>query len=162
MAAETATPRRRLEGWDAIADYIGVTTRTAREREKRSGMPVHRVPGGTKARVYAYQDELDAWFEGPSPKRSSRRTRIAGVAIPLFLIAITIGMFNSIGALFLDERFGHYRDHRTATVLLVDAIREQFGPRQRTVWWRFRAMFWKRSQKQWGDMERTGVANLSR
>ena len=83
------------------------------------------------------------------------------VAIPLFLIAITIGMFNSIAALFLDERFGHCRGHRMVGVLLMDAFREQLGPRQRTVWWRIRAMFWKRSEKQWGDMQRTGVGNLS-
>jgi hypothetical protein len=66
-----------------------------------------------------------------------------------------------IAALFLDERFGHYRDHRMARVLLMGAFREQLGPRQRTVWWRIRAMFWKRSEKQWGHIQRTGVGNLS-
>lgn len=83
------------------------------------------------------------------------------VAVPLFLIAVAIGTLNTLMALMLDERFGHYRDHRMARVLLLDAVREQLGPRQRTVWWRIRAMFWRRSDRTWGDMQRTGVGNLA-
>lgn len=82
-------------------------------------------------------------------------------AIPLFLIAVTMGLINSILALLLDERFGQFRDARATTRLLGDAIREQLGTRQLTVWWRLRALFWRREHTSWGDMERAGVANLS-
>ena len=45
--------------------------------------------------------------------------------------------------------------------LLSYSLLEQLGPRQRTVWWRVRAMFWNPKYRTWGDMQRTGVGNLS-
>jgi cellulose synthase/poly-beta-1,6-N-acetylglucosamine synthase-like glycosyltransferase len=83
------------------------------------------------------------------------------IAVPLFAIAVTMGLINSIMALFLDERFGRFRSATATSRLLVDAVREQLGTRQLTVWWRIRAMFWRRDHRSWGDMERAGVGNLS-
>ncbi len=82
-------------------------------------------------------------------------------ALPLFLIAISLGLLNSVIALFLDERFGRFRSARATSRLLLDALQEQLGTRQRTVWWRIRAMAWNPQRRDWGEMKREGVANLS-
>ncbi|MGZ8784924.1 MAG: hypothetical protein ACXW1Y_05095, partial [Acidimicrobiia bacterium] len=82
------------------------------------------------------------------------------VAIPLLLISLVLGAGNSLIGLFLDERFGYYNAPRDAAKLLVYSLGEHLGMRQRTVWWRVRAMFWNPRRKTWGDMQRTGVGNL--
>lgn len=83
------------------------------------------------------------------------------IALPLILIALAIGAANSLIGLILDERFGYYSGPGEAWRLLVYSLGEQLGMRQRTVWWRIRAMFWNHRRKTWGDMQRTGVGNLS-
>jgi cellulose synthase/poly-beta-1,6-N-acetylglucosamine synthase-like glycosyltransferase len=83
------------------------------------------------------------------------------IAIPLMLVALAIGAANSLVGLILDERFGYYEGPGATWRLLSYSVLEQLGPRQRTVWWRVRAMFWNPKRKTWGDMKRTGVGNLS-
>lgn len=51
----------RLESWKAIADHLKRDERTAM-RWAKLGMPVHREPGLTRGRVYAYAKEIDAWI----------------------------------------------------------------------------------------------------
>src|SRR4029077_9088615 len=51
----------RLDSWKEIADYLKRDTRTAIRWEER-GLPVHRVPGGKRQAVFAYQQEIDAWL----------------------------------------------------------------------------------------------------
>lgn len=83
------------------------------------------------------------------------------IALPLILIALALGAANSLIALILDERFGYYNGPGEAWRLLVYSLGEQLGLRQRTVWWRVRAMAWNPRKKVWGDMQRAGVGNLS-
>lgn len=49
-----------LNTWQEIADYLNVSIRAAQIYEHDHELPVHRLPGG-RARVWAYQEELDAW-----------------------------------------------------------------------------------------------------
>jgi TolB-like protein/Tfp pilus assembly protein PilF len=54
-----------LEGWKAIADYLGKTERTVQRWEKTKGLPVRRLRTDSEEelpRVYAYRSELDAWW----------------------------------------------------------------------------------------------------
>lgn len=52
-----------LRSWKKIAAYLGCDIRTCHRWEHDHGMPVHRAErGGTKSPVFAYRDELDAWF----------------------------------------------------------------------------------------------------
>ena len=60
--------RSRLTTWPEIAAYIGRDARTAKRYEAGRGLPVRRVPGGGKAPVYAFSDELDAWLAQTSPE----------------------------------------------------------------------------------------------
>jgi len=54
-----------LRSWKEIASYLGCDVRTCHRWEANHGMPVHRAEGGgTKSPVFAYQDELDSWFQG--------------------------------------------------------------------------------------------------
>jgi len=58
---------RRLESWKEIAAFFGREERTVRRWEKESALPVHRVPGGAKGRIYAYESELRGWLATPRP-----------------------------------------------------------------------------------------------
>ncbi|MHB1865686.1 MAG: TolB family protein, partial [Candidatus Saccharimonadales bacterium] len=62
MARQTTTDDR-LDGWEAIAHYLGWTPRTVIRWEKQKGLPVHRVAGGKRQPVYAYRHEIDLWFQ---------------------------------------------------------------------------------------------------
>ena len=54
-----------LRSWKDISAYLGCDTRTCHRWEKKHGMPVHRAEGGAEAKspVFAYKDEIDAWFK---------------------------------------------------------------------------------------------------
>lgn len=56
---------RRLDSWKEIAAFFGRDERTVRRWEKENVLPVHRVPGGAKGRVFAYETELRQWLSGP-------------------------------------------------------------------------------------------------
>jgi tetratricopeptide (TPR) repeat protein len=61
--------RRILESWKEISAHLRRDTRTCQRWETELGLPIHRLDGTPKARVYAYADELDRWLEeklGPS------------------------------------------------------------------------------------------------
>lgn len=83
------------------------------------------------------------------------------VALPLIGIAFLVGAINSLLALYLDEVYGYFNSPMEAIRLVGLTFIENLGWRQRTVWWRVRAMFGSRKQQQWGDMERVGVGNLA-
>jgi Tfp pilus assembly protein PilF len=53
---------RRLESWKEIADFFGRDEKTVRRWEKINALPVHRIPGGAKGRVFAYSSELSEWL----------------------------------------------------------------------------------------------------
>lgn len=53
---------RRLESWKEIADFFGRDEKTARRWEKNNALPIHRIPGGAKGRVFAYKSELSEWL----------------------------------------------------------------------------------------------------
>jgi len=52
--------RKELTSWKEIAEYLGVSVRTAQKWEAGLGLPVHRLPG-EKGRVSAEAAELERW-----------------------------------------------------------------------------------------------------
>ena len=54
--------RKELSSWKEIADYLGVSVRTAQKWESERGLPVRRLPG-EKGRVWADPDQLERWRE---------------------------------------------------------------------------------------------------
>ena len=59
----------RLDSWKKIASYLKRDVSTVQRWERREAMPVHRHLHNKQGSVFAFQSELDAWWEG-------RRTRL--------------------------------------------------------------------------------------
>ena len=77
-------PAERLDSWKEIGKYLNRDVRTVQRWERGKGLPVHRLPGGNMARVYALKSELDEWWNSrgihlveesppPVPAPGSRR-----------------------------------------------------------------------------------------
>ena len=75
---QSGPARKRLDSWKEIASYFQRDVRTAKRWEKDEGLPVHRHVHAKQATVYAYQDELDAWWNTRRPRlEGGERTRNA-------------------------------------------------------------------------------------
>ncbi len=61
--AENSSLGTRLDSWKEIAAYLGKVERTVKRWELDRGLPIHRVPGGGRAGVFAYTAELDEWLK---------------------------------------------------------------------------------------------------
>lgn len=55
---------QRLDGWKAIANFLGRDRTTAIRWANHRGLPVHRVPGGRTGAVFARTAELEHWLDG--------------------------------------------------------------------------------------------------
>ena len=67
---EVKAPNRRLDSWKEIAAFFDRDERTVKRWEKERSLPVHRLPGGSRARVFAFTAELERWMhslESASP-----------------------------------------------------------------------------------------------
>jgi Tfp pilus assembly protein PilF len=53
----------RLNGWKEIAAYLGRGERTVKRWEAERELPVRRLPGGGRASVHAYTNELEHWLQ---------------------------------------------------------------------------------------------------
>jgi tetratricopeptide (TPR) repeat protein len=62
---------QRLNSWKEIAAFFGKDERTVKRWETIRGLPVRRVPGGTRTSVFAYVSELEAWLSAPRPVAAS-------------------------------------------------------------------------------------------
>lgn len=73
---------RYLDSWKEIAAYLGRDARTCRNWEQDLGLPVHRLEGAEKSRVFAYTGEIDAWRElkGRLPESGDTRASSGGGA----------------------------------------------------------------------------------
>jgi tetratricopeptide (TPR) repeat protein len=60
----------RLDSWKEIAAYLGKVERTVKRWEADRGLPIHRLPGGGRASVYAYTRELDEWLKSRKALKS--------------------------------------------------------------------------------------------
>jgi len=54
----------RLDGWKEIATFLNRGERTVKRWERERGLPVHRVPFGDRASVFAWPGELADWLKG--------------------------------------------------------------------------------------------------
>src|ERR1700691_6641508 len=73
----TRGPNRRLDTWKEIGAFFGRDERTVKRWEVTRGLPVHRVPGGGRANVYANTDELIEWLKGKNVGEDSGATKAA-------------------------------------------------------------------------------------
>ncbi|HYU90910.1 MAG TPA: glycosyltransferase [Gemmatimonadales bacterium] len=88
----------------------------------------------------------------------------ANFALLFVLVAWGYGMLLSLWAVVLEEvSFQRYRRLGDLGRLLLFATLENFGYRQRTVWWRLKAFWLVFRQKQvWGEMTRKGFESAGK
>ncbi len=55
---EAVRDRRRLDSWKEIAAYFERDERTVKRWEKEKGLPVHRMPENSGARVFAFTGRI--------------------------------------------------------------------------------------------------------
>ena len=104
--ADSSGGRRgeRLKSWKEVAAFFGTDERTVRRWEER-GLPVHRVPGGARATIYADVVELEAWLRGGRGDEGGHGdAEMSEVAAPTrpkgraMLFAAALGMLALAGA----------------------------------------------------------------
>src|ERR1017187_4770774 len=61
LVLSTMPEHCELHTWQEIADYLSLSVRAVQNYEKTAGLPVHRLTGHTRGRVWAFTAELDAW-----------------------------------------------------------------------------------------------------
>ena len=106
--------RERLDSWKEIAVYLKRDERTVRRWEKE-GLPVHRKVHKKQASVFAYREEIDAWWDDgrqrfeagglpsstpPIPREEPLVTRWKRAWLPVLGAAVLIGgafIFNIAG-----------------------------------------------------------------
>ncbi|MDT8069137.1 MAG: hypothetical protein ROO76_13310 [Terriglobia bacterium] len=95
---------QQLTSWKEIADYLGVSLRTAQTWEREQGLPVQRMPG-EKGRVTADTAELERW------RRSTFRTR-SWSSNPAYLRIIAVTLAVLLLALLAYQFIGYLGQHR--------------------------------------------------
>jgi Tol biopolymer transport system component len=99
LKAAPASPENEqpLESWKEIAAYLKRDTRTVRRWEKSEKLPVRRHHHLSRASVYAYPSELDAWKQNRNPAAEPGGiffrwpVRLPAFAITLLLALVTAG-----------------------------------------------------------------------
>ena len=74
--------RERLDSWKDIGSYLGRDIRTAQRWALNRGLPVRRVPGGDKPRVFALKSEIDGWLNAEA---AGLPTEIPSIAVLPFV-----------------------------------------------------------------------------
>ena len=79
----------RLDSWKEIARYLKRGARTVQRWEREEGLPVHRLRHDKLGSVYAYPEELDAWWSARAAelKDESGSARPGGAAVAVLPFA---------------------------------------------------------------------------
>lgn len=127
-AGNTARPLDRLDGWKSIAAYLGRDRTTVIRWAKERALPVHRLPGGKTATVYALKSELDRWAGAPdalSEPEPAAESRLAAPASHIFTRRRwTIG---AAGALLAVSASASFTRAPTIPVAPAAAARTEFA-----------------------------------
>ncbi|MEN6600998.1 MAG: hypothetical protein ABFD86_01185 [Bryobacteraceae bacterium] len=103
MPGPQLVPRDRLDSWKEIASYLNRGERTVQRWEREEGLPVHRLTHQKQGSVFAYKEELDAWWQSrgerletsgrvAEAKPAGRRrwlwpVIVAGIAVAVAMVA---------------------------------------------------------------------------
>lgn len=129
MAAEPGK-NGALTSWKEIASYLGCDQRTCYRWEKTLGLPVHRLEGAHKSRVFAYKEELDAWHKSKENNHSLDRHKPGSAAIWktaflfLALILAAAALFFGFRKLLRPQEPANFRIDGSALVVLNEKGRE--------------------------------------
>jgi adenylate cyclase len=67
----------RLDSWKEIAKYLGREVRTVQRWALARSLPVHRLPGGGRPRVFSLKSEIDAWLQAGGHEVDKETTSVA-------------------------------------------------------------------------------------
>ncbi len=94
--------REVLESWKEISDYLKRTVKTCQRWEQELDLPIRRLDGTPRARVFAYKDELDYWLEDKLNSREisttkylrvgKKKSRTLWIALPIVLAVIILAI----------------------------------------------------------------------
>ncbi|MGH7021986.1 MAG: TPR end-of-group domain-containing protein [Caulobacteraceae bacterium] len=111
MTADSA-PKRRLETWKEVATFLRKDERTVKRWEAERGLPIHRLPGTGRSRIFAIVSELEVWRDGlgaePAPATTApqrapisapRRKRIWGTTLTGLVVIASLAV--TAGAVFV-------------------------------------------------------------
>lgn len=76
---------KQLGSWKEIAAYLGREVRTAQRWAATRGLPVRRLPGSKRPRVFSFAHEIDAWLCAGRAHATRRQAAPASVAVLPFL-----------------------------------------------------------------------------
>lgn len=65
--AESTPEKTQLTSWKEVAAFFNATPRTVMRWERERGLPIRRLPGDARSRVYADVAELEAWLALAAP-----------------------------------------------------------------------------------------------
>ncbi len=82
MNSESSS-RVRLDSWKAIAGHLGRSVRTVQRWELEERLPVHRLQLQQRGAVFAYLDELDAWWQSRSKRLDVQPAEVQDTSIGL-------------------------------------------------------------------------------
>ena len=130
----------RLESWKEIAEWLHRDVRTVQRWERSRNLPVHRLPGGRRARVFALQSELDSWWnsrvvQAAVEKEAKPEPARAGLIRSARLVVLPF--LNLSG----DPAQEYFSDAMTDEMItaLADLAQEQLGVIARTTAMRYKA-----------------------
>jgi hypothetical protein len=109
---------KELSSWKELAEYLGVTVRTAQNWERSAGLPVKRL-GGEKGRVYADAAELEAWKAARTSKPPLWRNR---QFLLVYAVSLTVAALALLAWWTLAGRKGAPADYRVGpnTLAVLD------------------------------------------
>lgn len=137
----------RLDSWKEIAAFLGRDERTAMRWAAQQGMPVHRVPGGKRSRVFASKREISDWILSRTTERSRVEPKIRDSRLWIYVS----GVLSVLAVTFLGISLYLYYSHAapaqkvTRVTFTSDAVLAWRGSHQ--LWkYRFR---WPLIRKPW-------------
>jgi tetratricopeptide (TPR) repeat protein len=93
-----------LDSWKEISAYLNRSVMTCQRWEKQLDLPVHRLDGTPKARVFAYPEELDRWraemLHSHETQTEVLRTRSRRIWRGVLMTASALALLGAFGILF--------------------------------------------------------------
>ncbi len=124
MKKNNSDAKDRLNSWKEISTHLGCDIRTCRRWEVTKKLPVHRLGGSEKARVFAYTHELDRWLRKQAKNGNgmgqllSMPAEYKIVTIAVTCVLIGLAGFYIINRLSLDRDPADFRIEGSTLIVL--------------------------------------------
>lgn len=135
------TGKTHLTSWKDVAAFFGTTERTVMRWEAERGLPIHRLPGKARSRIYAEVAELRGWMALPAastapaapaaPRRFGARIGIAAALLALIAAGGAAAFWSPAPRQISDAARGHFliatRNWQARTPQGLNRAIDEFG-----------------------------------